>query len=62
MNIYSNFKEEIERHNKYKGEDSLSQNYEMELNQNQNIFDIINEHKRKLNEIKNMENIIENNE
>jgi hypothetical protein len=62
MNIYSNFKEEIERHNKYKGEDSLSQNYEMELNQNQNIFDIINEHKRKLNEIKNKENIIENNE
>ena len=62
MNIYSNFKEEIERQNKYKGVDNLNQNDEMEVNQNQNIFDIINEHKRKLNEIKNMENILRNNE
>ncbi len=62
MNIYNNFKEEIEQQNKYKRVDNLYQNYEMEMNQNQNIFDIINEHKRKLNEIKNMENIFENNE
>ena len=59
MNIYSNIKEQLERNNNFNDSNYLNQNYENNFNQNQNIFELINEHKRKLNEIKNMESLFE---
>ena len=57
MNIYTSFKDQLDRHNKFNGPNHLNQNNE--INMNQNIFELINEHKRKLNEIKNMESLFE---
>ena len=59
MNIYSNIKDQLDRHNKFNDSNYLNQNYENNVNQIQNIFELINEHKRKLNEIKNMESLFE---
>ena len=59
MNIYSNIKDQLDGHNKFNDSNYLNQNYENNVNQIQNIFELINEHKRKLNEIKNMESLFE---
>ena len=59
MNIYTDIKNQFDRHNNFSDSYYLNQKYEINMNQNQNIFELINEHKRKLNEIKNMESHFE---
>jgi len=54
MNIYRNIKDQLERNSNFN-----DSNYENNMHQNQNIFELINEHKRKLNEIKNMDSLFE---